>query len=325
MVKIVAVTGGSGFIGTNLIERLIELGFDVINIDIKEPRKKSLRRYYHFLDINDQSALLQFLSDRSPHYVIHLAARTDLHGRNINEYEVNTSGVENVCVAVSGVSTIHRVLFASSMLVCRAGHIPVRSNDFSANTTYGLSKVEGEKIVWQYQATLPSNLIFRPTSIWGPHFNAPYRDFFDLVLRRRYVKIGPNAARKTYGYVENSVHQIISLMTSNEKISPKFIPYVGDYPPVNADDWSEKISLAANIPGPLRAPYSLIVIGGIVGDVLSYFKTPFPLTSFRIKNMTTNNDLSALTAPQSNEFKQVSLEEGVLRTISWMKKNQDDY
>ena len=325
MVKIVAITGGSGFIGTNLIEKLIELRFDVVNIDIKEPLEKKFRKYFHCIDINDKSVLCEFLRDLSPDYVIHLAARTDLQGTNINEYKVNTLGVENICVAVSETPSIQRVLSASSMLVCRTGHIPLRSNDFSADTLYGKSKVEGEKIVMRYQKSLPSNLIFRPTSIWGPRFGSPYRDFFDLVLRRRYVKIGPKVAKKTYGYIENTVNQIISLMNSNEQISTYSIPYIGDYPPINADDWSEIISSKANIPGPTIVPYYLIALGGIIGDILSYFKIPFPLTSFRIKNMTTNNDLTRFIAFRESQFEQVTLEEGVIRTINWLNENRYEH
>ena len=322
MGKLVVVTGGSGFIGSNLQERLVELGYRVINIDIKKPRNNDLLKYFRFLDLNNQNALCRFLTDLNPNYVVHLGARTDLLGISIEDYEVNTRGVENLCVAVSEVPSIERVLFASSMLVCRAGHIPVTSDDFSADTVYGQSKIKGEQIVMRYQATLPSNLIFRPTSIWGPQFNAPYRDFFDLVLRRRYVKIGPKASRKTYGYVENAVNQIISLMVSKEELHNNTIPYIGDNPAINADDWSEIISSIADIPIPITVPYSLIALGGLFGDCLSYIHISFPLTSFRIKNMTTNNDLSDLTACRKNQFNEVSLEEGVRRTIGWLRENR---
>ena len=46
MGKLVLVTGGSGFIGSNLQERLVELGYRVVNIDIKKPKNNDVFTFY---------------------------------------------------------------------------------------------------------------------------------------------------------------------------------------------------------------------------------------------------------------------------------------
>ena len=98
MVKgLVVVTGGSGFIGVNLTLHLMNLGYDVVNFDIRPPRCSAVSASYVFLDVNDREALLAGLARYKPKVLINLAARTDLLGEDLSAYQVNVQGVENVC------------------------------------------------------------------------------------------------------------------------------------------------------------------------------------------------------------------------------------
>ena len=317
------VTGGSGFIGTNLIERLVNLEYHVVNLDIKPPKNIKFNKNYRYLDINDQATLCSYICRLKPHYLIHLAARTDLLGETKEDYKVNIDGVENVCVASSKCSSLERVLFASSMLVCRVGHIPRDGYDYSPTTAYGQSKVDGENIVRQYEKKLPSNIIFRPTSIWGPWFDAPYKTFFDVVLSRRYFMIGAKSCTKTYGYVGNAVNQIITLLKSEDSFDNKSLIYIGDRIPINVDDWAVLISSLASLPKPYSVPFSLIVLGGVLGDFLSLLGVNFPLTSFRVKNMTTDNILSEFTVTSNDSIKYIGIEEGIKNTLNWLEISRD--
>tara|TARA_B100000787_G_scaffold169064_2_gene159223 strand:- start:48 stop:1019 length:972 start_codon:yes stop_codon:yes gene_type:complete len=323
MTKRVLVTGGSGFIGTNLIERLVKLGYYVVNVDIKPPKNTKYLTNYYFLDITDQVALCEFICDLKPQYLIHLAARTDLLGKTREDYKVNIGGVENICIAASQCPSLKRILFASSMLVCRAGYIPRDGYDYSATTAYGHSKVDGENIVRRYEKKLPSNIIFRPTSIWGPWFDVPYKTFFDIVLSRRYFKIGAKSCTKTYGYIENAVNQIISLLISEDDFDDKNLNYIGDRIPVNVDDWAALISSVAGLHKPYSVPFPLIVLGGLFGDLLTLLGVTFPLTSFRVKNMTTDNILSEFTVVNSFQSEEIEIKEGVKKTLKWLKISAD--
>ena len=323
MKNLVLVTGGSGFIGTNLIERLVELDYDVVNIDIKPPKNTKYLKNHYFLDITDQITLCKFICDIKPQYLIHLAARTDLLGETREDYNVNIGGVENICIAASQCPSLKRILFASSMLVCRAGHIPRDGYDYSATTAYGQSKVDGENIVRQYDKKLPSNMIFRPTSIWGPWFDVPYKTFFDVVLSRRYFMIGAKSCTKTYGYIGNAVNQIISLLISEDDFDNKNLNYIGDRIPVNVDDWAVLISSVAGLPKPYSVPFPLIVLGGFFGDLLTLLGATFPLTSFRVKNMTTDNILSEFTVTNSFQPDEIDIKEGVKKTLKWLKISAD--
>ena len=53
--KKILITGGSGFIGTNLIEKLVLDGHEILNIDIKEPKNFVLSKYWRNVVEKSQS------------------------------------------------------------------------------------------------------------------------------------------------------------------------------------------------------------------------------------------------------------------------------
>ena len=87
-----------------------------------------------------------------------------------------------------------------------------------------------EKVKWKPKEELkgqPHNLhlgIIRPTSIWGPWFGEPYDKFFHIVLKRMYFHMGEKACRKTYGYIDNVIYQIESILrASPEKSKSEYL------------------------------------------------------------------------------------------------------
>ena len=90
----ILVTGGSGFIGTNYLEYLIQNGKDdFINIDFQAPRNVEHNKYWKNCNILDKRKFKKITKEFSPTHVVHLAAKTGL-SNNINDYKTNTEGVE---------------------------------------------------------------------------------------------------------------------------------------------------------------------------------------------------------------------------------------
>ena len=313
----VLVTGGSGFIGTNLVGRLKALGCDVLSLDLEAPRNSNNLDVHRYGDICDVDLLAEVFELFRPDYVFHLAARTDLRGKSLKDYRENIVGVENLCTVLSSVDYVKHAVFASSMLVCRAGHIPSAAEDVSPTTVYGKSKVEGERIVRQWTARMPRCSVVRPTSIWGPWFGEPYRNFFDIVLAGRYIRIGRASSTKTYGYVENCVNQIISIAQCPDDSVEYY--YIGDAVPLNVDEWSLSIASLAGRREPIKAPMLFFYCLAWVGDVCSFVGLRFPFSSFRLKNMTTDNVVDCAPAEKSNAYPVVGRLEGIEKTLSWLK------
>ncbi|EKO3645766.1 NAD(P)-dependent oxidoreductase [Vibrio metschnikovii] len=317
----VLITGGSGFIGTNLVEVLLARGFDVLSLDISPPVHDKHISVYQYCDIREYESLYEKFIHYSPDIVVHLAARTDLDGKSLDDYSSNILGVSNVCRVVENVSSIKKTLFASSMLVCRAPYVPADVNDFSPNTLYGESKVEGERIVRKASERLGDFVIFRPTSIWGPWFKIPYRNYFDMILGGRFFDIDGGFCKKTYGYITNAVNQIESLMSTDTDLRDKLI-YLGDSKAVDISYWASLIAQNAHLPAPRRLPKWLFRIAALSGDALKMIGISFPLTSFRLNNMLTDNVVDCSVATSLNIYKEVGLTEATKNTLQWISQNE---
>lgn len=323
----ILITGGSGFIGTNLIDLYenrekheAEGNVKLLNIDIKEPRNSNHLKYWKRASILDFQPLQIIIQDFNPTYIYHLAAKTDLNSYNISEYSANTTGLKNLIEVCRDLVDLKRIIFASSRLVCRIGYQPISDSDYCPTTAYGESKVVGENIVRDSMLTVPW-LIVRPTSIWGPWFDVPYKKFFDSISKSLYVHPGNLNIYKSFGYVGNSVFLLDRLMFCSTELVNKKIFYLADYEPINVRDMANKIQECMG-----TFPIKTVSIGilrfiATIGDILQIIgvKNP-PLTSFRLDNLTTNmiHDLQPLekvagTLPYS-------FDEGIKLTCSWLKR-----
>ena len=156
----ILVTGGSGFIGTNLIENLrYKSDITIKTIDIKSPKIQSHYQYWSKIDIRDYSSLEKEILSFNPDFVIHLAARTDLRGKSIEEYNSNTLGVKNLLDCLDKLTNLRRVVFAASMYVCKPGYIPKNFDDYAPHTFYGKSKVITEKLIKEKQTKNKENRV----------------------------------------------------------------------------------------------------------------------------------------------------------------------
>lgn len=317
----ILITGGSGFIGTNLIEHFLKQGeYTFLSIDKEQPKIDEHRFIWKQVDICNKKLLVQTIIEYQPDYVIHLAARTDLRGKELADYAANMEGVSNLLDALEQVPNLKRAVFASSMYVCEPGYMPKNFEDYAPHTLYGVSKVETEKRIKERDPKYTWAII-RPTSIWGPWFGEPYDKFFRIVLNRMYFHMGRRACKKTYGYVDNAISQIMSILQAPKEKVMRKVFYLGDYEPYDITEWADEIAKCVGIKIP-NIPYFLFVIAGWFGDLLKKIGITFPMTSFRLKNMTTNNihnlELIKELAPELP----VSRQDGNQRTIEWIHSNK---
>ena len=156
--KKILVTGGVGFIGTNLIKRLLSEGHEVISVDNYSTGKKENEQegcVYHDLDINDRE--LNFNVD----VIFHIAALARIQPSLIRPQETieaNVNGTLNVLelarknntpVIFAGSSSFHHGLYGSS---------------------YAWSKYAGEQLCKLYSEVYGLNTsICRFYNVYGPH------------------------------------------------------------------------------------------------------------------------------------------------------------
>ncbi len=314
----ILVTGGSGFIGTNLVQKYADSHHEVLNIDIQQPRNPVHNKYWKQADISKKNTFEKIITDYDPDIVFHMAARTDLDGKTIEDYRANTAGVQNLIQILDSCKRVSRVIFASSRLVCKIGYQPKHDEDYCPDTIYGISKQLSEQIIRKNNGSYISTIV-RPTSIWGPWFDVPYKNFFMAISRGLYVHPQGHTILKSFGYVGNTIYQLSRLAEADAESVDKKTLYLADYPAIDVLQLAKTVQQHFGSPPVRSVPLPIMKVGAKIGDVLKYFgmHNP-PLTSYRLSNLTANMvyDLSAterLVGPLP-----YSLDQGVRETYDWL-------
>lgn len=318
----ILITGGSGFIGTNLVESYLGQGWDVLNLDVKGPMNTNHDKLYKKCDVNDRDLVLKLFKDFRPELVVHLAARVDLDGKDVDaDYFTNGTGAKNVIDAVNQTGSVQRASYASSRMVFKTGNLPKHEWDYSPALVYGASKVRTEEVVRAQPADSVPWVIFRPTSIWGEWFEVPYRDFFMTVSKNRYMHPKGQRIMKSYGYVGNTIRQIQRYMEAPEAMVARHAFFVCDHPPLEVMEWATTISKEMGRQPIREIPYSVLKSIAIVGDGLKKLgMSQPPLTSFRLNNLTIQLEYDLSRELAVWEPIKYTMPEGVKRTVAWMKQ-----
>jgi GlcNAc-P-P-Und epimerase len=315
----VLVTGGSGFIGTHVVSRVLASGGEVLSVDRRPPREPEHHRHWRQGDVVS-TAFAGIVEAFQPTHIVHLAARTDLDGRSMDEYAVNVEGVRAVLEAAGRSEALQRSVYASSRIVCDLGIEPVSEYDYCPPNFYGRTKVIGEQLVRAHRQAA-SWVIVRPTSVWGAWGGAPYRDFFLSVAGGRYVHPGRERILKHYSYVGNLAYQIDRLMTAPEEHVHGRTFYLADFEPIEVLDFATRIRSALGLPPPRSAPVPLLRALALSMDAAQAAGVAHPpLTRSRLSNLRTEmlfdlRDLEAVVGPLP-----FTLDDGIRATIAHLER-----
>ena len=179
----------------------------------------------------------------------------------------------------------------------------------------------GEQIVQELTDKIPCSwLIVRPTSIWGPWFDEPYKTFFLTIARKLYVHPGTAHILKSFGFIGNTVHEISKLLEAPaDSVFGKTL-YLADYPPIDVAVMANCIQREMRLPPIKTRSINMLRAVAWGGDCLRAlgWRNP-PLTSFRLNNLLTPMvyDLEPLRDIVGKL--PYSLEDGVRITVDWLK------
>ncbi len=218
------VTGGAGFIGSNLVDRLLEGGDQVVAFDnISTGEREFVDRALGFPsftliegDLLDSERLKQAM--RGCDFVYHFAANADVrfgtqHPRK--DLEQNTIATFDVLEAMRA-NGIRRIAFASTGSVYGEPEIfPTPENaPFPVQTSlYGASKLAGEALIEAYCEGFGFRCwIFRFVSILGERYTHGHVFDFYKQLRAHpdhlYI-LGDGTQRKSYLYVQDCIDAML--------------------------------------------------------------------------------------------------------------------
>jgi UDP-glucose 4-epimerase len=229
------VTGCAGFIGSNLVDRLLADGHTVAGYDnfstgqeeFLAPARKSAAFRLVRGDLLDEAILAQAM--RGAEFVFHLAANADVRfgtehpGRDL---EQNTVATFNVLEAMRA-NGIRRIAFSSTGSVYGEAHVIPTPEDapFPVQTSlYGASKLAGEGLIQAYcEGYGFQSYIFRFVSILGERYSHGHVfDFYRELLQNpaELHVLGNGHQRKSYLYVQDCIDAMLfAIEKSREEVN----------------------------------------------------------------------------------------------------------
>lgn len=311
----VCITGGAGFIGSNLADELVARGMEVVILDnlntgrrefvteiVAQPGVRMIQG-----DVLDEAVLRDAFAGCD--WVFHLQANADVRRglehprRDLNQNTVATAGILEAMRA----ENVTQIAFASTGSVYGEPEVFPTPEDapFPIQTSlYAASKLAGEGMIQAYAAGFGfTGLIFRFVSILGERYTHGHVfDFFRALKHdpTRLVVLGDGRQEKSYLYVGDCISAMLTATERHSGQPGAHIYNLGVDDTVIVDDSvriiTEHLSLAPTIEhtGGRR---------GWIGD-----SPLILLDTARIRSI--------------GWQPRVSIEEGIVRTLDWLQANE---
>jgi nucleoside-diphosphate-sugar epimerase len=311
----ILVIGGSGFIGTRLVEKLLTDGHKVVIFD-KAPSK----RFPELVicdNVCNKKALLNAAKDINVIY--HLAAehRDDVKPLSLY-YDVNVGGAENVVKAAEA-NHINRIVFTSTVaLYGLSKGCSHESDPPEPFNDYGKSKYQAEQVFkhWADKNSERSLTIIRPVVVFGEDNKGNVYNLLYQMAQGHFLMVGNGQNKKAMAYVGNISAFLASLVDGHKGIS---IFNYADNPNLTTQQLVSIARTALNKRPvmKLNIPYSIGIIAGYGFDVLALLlRKSLPISSIRIKKFCSETIVNTERLQASGFQPPYSLEESLKRTIS---------
>ena len=225
------VTGAAGFIGSHCVDRLKQLGHEVVAVDNEGALDNDKYNWRddtenHKVDILDYDKILPLFKDVD--YVFHFAAhsriQTSLQDPR-HAVSVNISGTANVCQAAHK-SGVKRLMYSSTSAAYGLRNTPPLDEDMPNDclNPYSLTKVGGEEVCNMYSKLFDMEIVkFRYFNVYGERSPtkgqyAPVLGlFFDQLKRGEHMTIvGSGERRRDYIHVSDIVEGNILAATCED-------------------------------------------------------------------------------------------------------------
>lgn len=308
------VIGGSGFIGTHLIEELTKLNAPVLSLDTSPPKLNLHRKIWADCDIMSVDRLFEIFNQFKPTHVFHLAAKANLQGQSITDFPENTIGTYNVIKCVNNCMGIERFIHFSTQYVVQPGVFPETEKVLLPYTPYGASKAEAETIV--RNKCNKCWIILRPTNVWGPfHPFFPY-ELWNYLRARLYFHPGYQPIIKYYSFVTNAVDQVMAIALANLESVCGRVFYITD-PPIDNAKWMNAFSVSLTGRHVRHLPIELWQVLARTGNVLNRLGFNFPMSSERFFRLTVNEHVPYEATIKLAGLPRVAIDEGVRISVRW--------
>ncbi|MDG1417411.1 MAG: GDP-mannose 4,6-dehydratase [Maricaulis sp.] len=256
----ILVTGAAGFIGSHACEWLLERGEEIVGIDnlndyydpaLKHARLERLeaRDGFRFekLDLADNEAFLQLVSEVRPDRILHLAAQAGVRYSLENPFAYarsNLTGHLSVLEAARllGDDLKHLVYASSSSVYGERSNVPFREED-AADTPaslYAATKRSDEMMSSSYASLygIPATGM-RFFTVYGPwgRPDMAYWSFAEALLEKRSINVFNNGdMERDFTYIDDIIDPLLRVLVDDPKRGRHEVYNIGGSSPVRLMD-----------------------------------------------------------------------------------------
>lgn len=231
----VLVTGSAGFIGANMVERLLADGYSVLGVDnLSDYYDVSLKRarlarfinhagYSHqYCNIENKPALLRLFADFRPSIVIHLAAQPGVR-HSITDPDIyvstNVTGTLHVLEGCRNYPVNHLLMASSSSVYGSSPELPYREGQHTSHpvSLYGATKKAAEVMAYSYshlyRIPISALRFFTVYGPWGRPDMAPML-FADALHNDRIIRMFNNGLnRRSFTFIADIIDATHALLS----------------------------------------------------------------------------------------------------------------
>ena len=324
--KIVVVTGGTGFVGSHLVDLLLKKNLTVRCI----VRKSSSLKWLEGKDVEiidcglfDKEGLYDVLRDAD--YLYHVAGVVRSKTKK-GFYTGNVETTKNLLEVISESNKkIKRVVIVSSLTAVGPAQDGIPVNEVTEPnpiTTYGKSKLAEEKLAQEFMDKIPIT-ICRAPAIYGER-EADIYAMFKGVQKGIMTLVGFNNKKLSLIHGRDFVNGLyLASMSEKTKNQTYFISSEEIYDWNTVSDSMEKAIGKKALR--LKIPHSIIYVVGGVSHLANYFSSkPATFNLEKAKDFV-QESWTCDTSKAKQDFgysQQISLEDGMKSTVDWYREHK---
>ncbi len=321
---IAVVTGANGFVGSHLVDLLLEKQFVVRCIirstsNLQWLEGKNVELYK--CGLTNVEALKEPLDGAA--YVFHIAGAVSAKKAE-GFYKGNVETTRNILEAALGNSTIKKILVTSSLAATGPtdkGKPVDEQSPCNPMTTYGFSKLEQEQMVKTYMDRLPITIV-RPPAVYGERDTDIFL-FFKAISKGVFTQLGFSSKSLSLVHAKDLVHGMYLAATYEGSSGETY--FLGSEQPEY--EWPDIARISGEILGKkpvrVRVPHMALLLIGRVNRAFKGFMSKPPTLSYEKAQEIIQPSWSCRSDKAMKELgykEQRTIEEGIRQTIEWYKK-----
>lgn len=316
----ICVTGSDGFIGSHLVEALIDQGYEVRAFVYynsfnsygwldKISKEKQAKIDFFSGDVRDSFAVKKALTGCDA--VMHLAALIAIPYSYVapdSYVDTNIKGTLNILEAARELKLQRVLITSTSEVYGTAQYVPIdEKHPYQGQSPYSATKIGADRIAESYYRSFDVPLtIVRPFNTYGPRQSA--RAIIPTIITqcltgKKEIKLGSLTPTRDLNFVKDTVQGFIEILKSDATIG-------------------EEVNIATQSEISMKELAEMIIrLTGSDAKIITDEQRLRPSKSEVNRLLGSNEKIKNLT----DWSQKYSLEQGILETIEWFKEHLDEY